>query len=230
MNYTHNTCVACLAVKRMKEANIWVHQGDGKYDPKSDNPYLEKYRKDFVVKHDSFVPNTLLEMEKIANFKMIRGSGMFDNKVFKRSLGSDKKPWNVLWLFDRYCGETHDTHCSNINEKKPVVAIQNPKNILEVKTGKEFEDFVTKYCPKPTNESWLPGRDIYKIVFWEKIREDGFYGVSFDFRKVYELEFPPENKTRYYDWHMGFDVESLCVWDLRAFDEEGVYPINLSFV
>ncbi|AYV76108.1 MAG: hypothetical protein Terrestrivirus4_156 [Terrestrivirus sp.] len=242
MEHTNSTCIACLALDRFKEANIWIHEGYGNYD--SNKPTFDKYRKDFVVKHNEIIS------EELENYKFIRG--MFNSSRLKNPLGSYEKPCNVLWfsrgswLFDSFCQMTHDEHCFNVREKKPVVMIQHPKNILEVKTGKEFEDFVEKYCPSPEKEDeqhkkfmenltkteYVP-RDIYNSVEWDKIRTDGFWGVSFDFRKVYELEFSEkiEKQNRYYKWHMGFDVESLCVWDLRAFGEEmGVYAVNLCIV
>ena len=240
MKYTNSTCLACLALDRFQEANIWIHEGYGNYD--SNKLTIDKFRKDFVVKHDEPIS------EKLENYKFIRV--MFNSSRLKNPLGSYEKPCNVLWfsrsswLFDSFCQMTHDEHCWNIREKKPVVVIQHLKNILEIKTGKEFEDFVEKYCPPPKKEDEqyvkfmenltkkeYVQKDIYSSVEWDKIRADGFWGVSFDFRKVYELDFSEEKQHRYYKWHMGFDVESLCVWDMRAFGEEmGVYAVNLCIV
>lgn len=61
----------------------------------------------------------------------------------------------------------------------------------------------------------------YKIN-WKAIRDDGYYGVSFDFCKVRDIG----GSYKDFLWHMGFDVESLCVWDLRAFTN--MYAIELS--
>jgi hypothetical protein len=59
-------------------------------------------------------------------------------------------------------------------------------------------------------------------IDWVKIKKAGWYGIAFHFCKVTEIgatlfDFP---------WHSGFDVESLCIWDLRAF-ENTVHPVTI---
>lgn len=56
-------------------------------------------------------------------------------------------------------------------------------------------------------------------IMWPDIYKAGYYGVSFNFRKVDHL---PSQKSidkclSQYLWHYSFDVESLCIFDLRAF-------------
>jgi hypothetical protein len=69
----------------------------------------------------------------------------------------------------------------------------------------------------------------YSKINWTAVQASGVYGVAFEFRKAYEL--PEYDKSTRFDckyrWHDGFDVESLCVWDFRAFDNT-VHPILLS--
>jgi hypothetical protein len=68
-------------------------------------------------------------------------------------------------------------------------------------------------------------------IDWYRVKDAGYYGVAFEFRSVKKLEgFPTDNlykEMQKYNWHSGFDVETLCVWDHRAFDNT-VYPVILS--
>jgi hypothetical protein len=59
-------------------------------------------------------------------------------------------------------------------------------------------------------------------IDWDKIRDAGYWGISFHFCKVGYIGASWID----YWWHNGFDVESLCIWDLRAFDNI-VYPLIL---
>jgi len=54
-------------------------------------------------------------------------------------------------------------------------------------------------------------------IDWYRVQGDGYYGVSFDFRQIADIVPPGVAYNRYDDkWHIGFDVESLCVFDTRA--------------
>ena len=54
-------------------------------------------------------------------------------------------------------------------------------------------------------------------IDWYRVQGDGYYGVSFDFRQIVDIVPPGVAYNRYDDkWHIGFDVESLCVFDTRA--------------
>ncbi|VBB17699.1 hypothetical protein YASMINEVIRUS_162 [Yasminevirus sp. GU-2018] len=58
----------------------------------------------------------------------------------------------------------------------------------------------------------------YGKIDWDMVwnKGDGYWGVAFEFRKVKHIgldDFDPK-----YYWHIGWDSESLCILDLRAFD------------
>ena len=66
-------------------------------------------------------------------------------------------------------------------------------------------------------------RNIGKID-WDAIYNlgEGYYGVSFEFCKVYELGISEKDyfTNPRYQWHSRFDVESLCIFDVRAFENK----------
>jgi hypothetical protein len=51
-------------------------------------------------------------------------------------------------------------------------------------------------------------------IEWDNVRKSNYYGVAFYFSSVSELGLDPFAKEYY--WYTGFDVPSLCIWDLRA--------------
>jgi hypothetical protein len=66
-------------------------------------------------------------------------------------------------------------------------------------------------------------------IQWLNVYKDGYYGVSFEFRKVDHIL--PESEDfdiidRKFFWHYGFDVESLCIFDLRAFTNLSIEDIE----
>lgn len=72
----------------------------------------------------------------------------------------------------------------------------------------------------------------YNQIMWNNIKDEKndkgkqlYFGVAFEFKNVAELGilYPDDTKYR---WHRGFDVESLCVWNTKAFDDI-VYPVIL---
>jgi hypothetical protein len=67
-------------------------------------------------------------------------------------------------------------------------------------------------------------QDVTRID-WDKVRSTGYWGVGFHFCKVLDID-PAVSFNDYY-WHLSFDVESLCVWDVRAFVNSAVYPVTL---
>lgn len=62
----------------------------------------------------------------------------------------------------------------------------------------------------------------YSKVDWDAVRNDNYYGVAFEFSKVREIT-DDETLFRKYAFYNGFDVESLCCWDVRAFGNT-VFP------
>ena len=65
----------------------------------------------------------------------------------------------------------------------------------------------------------------YKNVDWSKVKSSGYFGIYFGFRKIYDLGFSWKDFMQYL-WHCGFDVESLIIWDNRAYNN--IYSFNLS--
>lgn len=72
----------------------------------------------------------------------------------------------------------------------------------------------------------LPPVIINYGINWNKVRDDGYYGVAFEFTKVSELGVSFEKCFEKYMWHCGFDVESLAIWNINAFDNT-VVPIEI---
>lgn len=56
------------------------------------------------------------------------------------------------------------------------------------------------------------------IINWQKIKDDGWHGIFFNFRKISHIV-PPGTPYdwREFEWHEGFDSESAVVWDEEAF-------------
>lgn len=131
---------------------------------------------------------------------------------------SFSKPRGVLWfsqgswLTDPCNDLSHEYHKIYGNNK--VIAVKEVVNVLHVKTLQDFENFVKSYP-----------RGKYHID-WDKIREDGYYGVAFHFKRVHELGIPHEEALVKYTWHYSFDVESMCIWDRRAFAGK-LYPCKV---
>lgn len=134
------------------------------------------------------------------------------------SHGSDTKPLYALWfshgswLFDPYCDLDHDKKIYSVR----IIKIENPKNILNINSPEELENFIDTYGLFSKYNT----RYVYGIT-WDKIKEDGFFGVAFNFRKVDELGF--DRFDHRYRWHMGYDVESLMIFDVKAFDDEVMF-------
>lgn len=142
-------------------------------------------------------------------------SDYFESRPGKFGVGS--KPYegndiwfsNGSWLFDCYCEGSHDD-TYNYGFDYPKVKITNPINILQVNKRKELIEFVRKYGRnRGPDEYWV-------VIDWDKIYADGYYGLSFGFRKLRHLGIDGFNSL--FSWHLGFDVESLIIFDTRAFD------------
>ena len=156
------------------------------------------------------------------------------------------------WLFDPFC-DGHRDACDKQSIR--VVKIQKPKNILSISTFDEFRDFVGKYAVKipivkqieapPYTErraylEWATNSIKTRVdgyarskdaIAWEDIVRDGYYGVAFNFRKLDHIVKDTDKIVRRelfndYMWHYGFDVESLCVFDIRALDESEVTTVE----
>ena len=68
-------------------------------------------------------------------------------------------------------------------------------------------------------------------INWDKIYDkgNGYWGVAFNFRKLEHLKvidkkgttetYWPKYTYSQYSWHLSYDVESLIIFDTRAFDD-----------
>jgi hypothetical protein len=76
------------------------------------------------------------------------------------------------------------------------------------------------------NLKLIPDENIinYSCINWDLIKQEGYYGVYFGFCKLYQIGFTYEEIIKYF-WHDSFDVESLIIWDIRAYDQ--IFGVNL---
>lgn len=109
------------------------------------------------------------------------------------------------WLFDPHCnGENHTLKYDEDNkyDTRKIIKTANPKNILIISNIESMEEFGTKYYDGKIS------------IDWHQIKDDGYYGVAFLFRKIQDID---PTQIYQHTWHLLWDVESLVVWDLRAF-------------
>lgn len=215
-------CKSCNVIESFANNNIWIHMGQGKMDTNK----MAFYKFDPMTCKESVTLNTL---------DTLRFSNMNPAKLNPTQVFNDidlpkynsRKPFDCVWFshgswfVDSY-NESNgrcEYHRDCEEEIMKGFAIQNPKNILHVNTKEQLEKFIDEYEGK--DEKFT---DVFSsVINWNKIKENGYYGVSFGFKHVSEIgynNFPMKSR---YSWHSGFDVESLCIWDLRAFDN--LYPI-----
>ena len=108
------------------------------------------------------------------------------------------------WLFDPYC-DGHDLKKNDVCEHN-VITVENPINILKITNLEELLNFNEEYKKR-------------ELIDWKKIIDNGYYGVAFTFRKYYYLKgYDKKNEKSCPSWQRTFDVESLCIFDLRAID------------
>jgi hypothetical protein len=107
------------------------------------------------------------------------------------------------WLYDPYSDHS-DCHDEKEENNINVISVTNPVNILKITNLQELINF---------NDQYKKG----SLINWEKVKNNGYYGVSFTFRKCYYFKgYDWEKIGQSLDWQWGFDVESLCIFDLRA--------------
>lgn len=219
-------CAHCEVVKSNSENNIWIHNGR------------------VGMKPDEF------------NNTEIGTSVKFIQPIHRpgfNGFGTGDKPKNVIWfsngswLFDPYCDGCHEE--INTSTRKAIV-IKSPKNILSISTRLELEMFINKYLyldkfnrkyyyDQSHTEyicdiifdlyNYLAGYTLYKIPYirWDDICADGYWGLSFNFRKWYHLYYDEWNINKRYNWHDGYDVESLMIFDTRAIDNASIEMITI---
>ena len=204
-NFAYCSCDHCKIVSYNSKNNIWLHCGSG-----------------IMAKETFDETENGVTIENI--FEQPATRKKFTSFDSHESVG---KPFGVIWfsngswLFDPYCEGGHDE--MNMIEKK-VIVIKSPKNILQINTTQEMDNFATKYGSDyisfdqgKTHIKWP-----YKTIKWTKVYESGYWGVAFNFRKVSHMDENMDNEGSYnkFFWHYGFDVESLCIFDIRAFNNE----------
>lgn len=137
-----------------------------------------------------------------------------------------KPTGDVMWwspgtqVYDPYCETRCCDHYDQLDHVTGFIII-NPVNVLTVDSTGALDVFVKEWVT--LEDRWNPQ------INWNGIREAGYYGVKFPFRKVYDLERKYLNKIKMfkptYDWHSSYHVESLITWDSRAYHV--VYPVRL---
>lgn len=136
------------------------------------------------------------------------------NELPVQQHGTEYKPKNVIWfscgswLFDPHCNRIHDPCVKLTPTKYRVITIDNPKNILSIDSYAQLLQFIKMY-KNPNIEG----------IDWNLVASN-YSGVAFKFRKVFHLRDAPEGA---YDqlkilWHSGYDVESLCIFSTKSFD------------
>ncbi len=204
------SCVSCSVRNLFASQDVWVHKS-----LKEEIEYIEIIdvtKKDITFDHITPLKNVFDEID-----------------ITK--LDIDYKPKKILWfsrgswLYDPY----HDNadckkHNTNIHNENGFF-IKSPNNILRITNIEQLDKFIDNYSVKKVN--YYNYNNIYIKIDWNKVREvSKCYGVAFEFCKVEELVgFKKSLDPKYY-WYSGFDVESLCIWDLRAFDNI-VYPATI---
>lgn len=115
-----------------------------------------------------------------------------------------------------------------LRENKPTISdsfsiIRNIGFIFKRESYEKLMTFKEKTIKDPTKCG----------IDWDSVARD-HWGVAFKFRKLHHLNDYPESSdvrsqmakkiraTNIEDWFSGFDVESLCIFDIRAFDNKVV--------
>lgn len=204
-SFSYCKCKKCQKVKANSENDIWIHTGTGNLS----KDYFLSLEDGTHVK-DFFTQPNLIRSSQEYNYWKPSSCIWFSN-------GS--------WLFDPYCDGSHadDIEDEMDDEFKDYkyrsVVIKSPKNILRISTLEDLNNFIEKYT----------GIGIRNKIMWEKISDDGYYGVAFNFRKVDHLTGDRSDRLKEkYKWHCSWDVESLCIFDIRAFDDVVVTDISFN--
>lgn len=200
-------CWRCQKTYKNSQEQIWLHQGFGCFDKMT----FEKLP----------VPQ-MLELDNV--FTKPRFESVFKQLEEKHEFYHQMKPFGCIWfsngswLYDPYCDGSHD---GEKPESYKVFVTKNPHNVLQITTYKELEAFTNKYAVPKSNDKIQSSEDedeFYNkntLITWLDVYNDGYYGVAFNFRKVSHIA-PVKTYFERYFWHCAFDVESLCIFDLRA--------------
>ena len=122
-----------------------------------------------------------------------------------------------------------------------IVAAYTDRETNRIRTGHEAEPFLEKLCIRctPMIPHFLAPFEYlalsrFKMTYvrdcggidWNKVREK-HAGIAFEFRKVRHLEGATQADVMYFFWHLGWDVESLAIWDVEAAFGNTVREIRL---
>jgi hypothetical protein len=218
------------------QEDVWIHKGVGN-----------------LCKKNDYVTNTIYlnKKQKIPFEKFTKTKDLF-YPIDKYGYGSPfvipSKPKNCIWFSrgrwlynpfnEKICEYVSPDDCFTTEE---FIVIQHPKKIFHIRNMDDMKLFTEKYITEKKDikdeedddesfdDSFLVGLPCLEV---EKIKQDGFYGFAIHFCKWYELD-DSKNKMRlirencHYNWQLSYDVESLCILDLRAFNNEG-YVVQLN--
>jgi hypothetical protein len=187
MSYDHHLesfckshCDACDFVEKMTKQNIWIHSGHGVYGLSAGGYSFDDYEKipTSTIRYKKNSSLELSELKPLSTFfigfdSLGHTSNVKLNSGFKPSYGVWFSRGN--WIMDPYCKRQNASHhdISLINKKK-LTMVQNPINILSIKSAEDFINFNTKYT---SSNIFLD------LINWQAISNEGYYGVSFDFSK-----------------------------------------------
>ena len=215
MSAMEQTITLSAFIKACKEEKIFIHDGIGKLN------LQELVMKDVHYKD-------LLSTDLGASLRDVFIDRK-DRTFLPLTIDQFGKPcgciWfsNGTWLRDPFCDcETEEEFNAVRPTRRPVIITKSPNKILEINTKEEFIAFCEEYC-KVIEYLGKLYKD-YRYIDWDKVAGMGYYGIYFSFKKSYEIGLTSEEHHKY-SWHDGMDVESLIVWDNRAFNE--FYVINL---
>jgi len=194
-----------------KEKGIYLHQGFGNLE-KIDISYQN-------IHFDNF------SLESIAQCTPLGNNIFKDQKDIHKTMNwNHSKPFACTWFSNGKWSSDPFNYLPDENEKLinsnfELLVTTCPNNILEIRTREQFIQFSEKYSIVIS-----PDKKNYERINWDFVRNDGFYGVYFSFSKSYHVGCTWEEYEKY-NWHPSFDVESLVVWDTRAYNE--IYAINI---
>lgn len=203
-------CWRCQKTLKNSQEQIWLRQGFGRFDE---------------ITFNSLSVSNALEVDTIFEKPLFASHYESPEEEQKLYVSSSLKPpeclWfsNGSWLYDRY-GDCDHGDLKEEAESYKVIVTQNPHNVLQISTIEELDAFTIKYADPRFNDPTQSSENIlstnYNRILWHNIYKDGYYGVAFNFRSATHIA-PMESYFRKYFWHSSFDVESLCIFDLRAF-------------
>lgn len=196
------SCAKCQWVKENLKNGVWVHRGMGELNPINENRW--ESLKDGDVVNDFFLQPPALPKNDI--WSKPGGPGGRGYCIWF-SAGS--------WLYDCFSDQSCEYHMAgNIDGK--YVTTSSLNNVLTVTNKEEMIAFTEKYSEYGLWDKMDPK------INWNRVASE-YYGVAFTFKRTCDIGFPFTEPA----WHYGWDVESLVVFDLRAFNHITVRYISV---